>query len=214
MNETDNAVQRPIKPPKTYGYARVSSADQREDRQLISLREAGVNDTNIFTDHKSGKDFNRPAWRKLIRRLHRGDTLCITSLDRLGRNYEEMKSVWQHLTKKQGVNVRVLDMPLLNASKEQGITAEFLADLVFQVLAYVAQMEREHIRKRQKEGIDAAHLRGVKFGRPAIVLPANFKEMVELVFEKKISLREASRVCGISTSTFRRHSGQQNTITG
>ena len=213
MNETDNTEQRPIKPPKTYGYARVSSADQNEDRQLISLREAGVIDTNIFTDHKSGKDFNRPAWRKLTHRLHRGDTLFITSLDRLGRNYEEMKSVWQHLTKKQGVNVRVLDMPLLNASKEQGLTAEFLADLVFQVLAYVAQMEREHIRKRQKEGIDAAHLRGVKFGRPAIVLPDNFKEMVVQVIEKKISLREASRACGISTSTFRRHSGQLNKIT-
>ena len=205
MKDSKQKNQQSEIPCVTYGYARVSSTDQNEDRQLISLRQAGVTDGNIFVDHKSGKDFNRPAWRRLIRKLHRGDILFITSLDRLGRNYEEMQEVWRKLTKRQGVRIRVLDMPLLNTSNHEGLTAEFLADLFLQVLAYVAQMEREHIRKRQREGIDAARIRGVKFGRPAITLPANFQAIVGKVARKEISLRAASRLCGFSTATFRRH---------
>ena len=188
----------------TYGYARVSSAEQNEDRQLRSLRQAGVQDSNIFTDHKSGKDFNRPAWRKLIKRLHRGDRLVITSLDRLGRNYEEMQTVWNNLTKRKGIDVQILDMPFFKSVKGEGLTESFLADLFFKVLAYVAQMEREHIHTRQKEGIAAAHLRGVKFGRPRVNLPDNFEMLVEQVQQHTLSLRTASQLCGVSVSTFRR----------
>jgi len=205
MKENKARGNNPKRELITYGYARVSSVDQNEDRQLISLREAGVAETNILVDHKSGKDFNRPSWRKLNRKLLRGDTLFITSLDRLGRNYEEMQEVWRNLTKKKGVNIKVLDMPFLDSSNNNGLTQGFITDLFLQILSYVAQMEREHIRQRQKEGIAAAHLRGVKFGRPSITLPENFNEIVDLFSCHQISLREASRRCGFSTSTFRRY---------
>lgn len=205
MKENKARETNPKRELITYGYARVSSVDQNEDRQLISLREAGVADTNILIDHKSGKDFNRPSWRKLYNKLHRGDTLFITSLDRLGRNYEDMQEIWRKLTKKKGVNIRVLDMPFLDSSNNNGLTQGFITDLFLQILSYVAQMEREHIRKRQKEGIAAAHLRGVKFGRPSITLPENFNEIADLFSCHQISLREASRRCGFSTSTFRRY---------
>ncbi len=191
--------------PKVYGYARVSSVDQNEDRQLIALKQSGVEGNNIFIDHKSGKDFNRPAWQRLMRKIRRGDHLIVTSLDRLGRNYEEIQEVWKKLTKKQKVTITILDMPLLNSSAEQGLTTEFLGNLVLQVLAYVAQMEREHIHARQKEGIIAAHLRGVKFGRPRINLPENFQELVKKVEHREISIREASLQCGFSTATFQRY---------
>lgn len=185
-----------------YGYARVSSVDQNEDRQLISLHQAGVPDSHIFVDHKSGKDFNRPAWKKLLRKLRSGDLLIITSLDRLGRNYEEMQEIWRKLTKQQGIKVRVLDMPLLNLTKSSNLTEGFIADIFLQILAYVAQMEREHIHARQKEGIAAARRRGVKFGRPKVLIPKNFHELVMRVKNSELSINQASRRCGLSITTF------------
>ena len=196
--------QTPVGERIVYGYVRVSSTDQNEDRQLIALRQEGIEEANIFIDHKSGKDFNRPAWRKLMRRIHNGDQLIITSLDRLGRNYEEMQEIWRKLTKKNKIAVRVLDMPILNASPEAGLTSAFLGDLVLQVLSYVAQIEREHIHTRQKEGIAAAHLRGVKFGRPKIPLPEDFSTLKQKVLAHELPLRDAAKLCGLSVSTFRR----------
>ena len=187
--------------PKTFGYARVSTTGQNLARQLVALHEAGIPDTDIFTDQKSGKDFDRPAWKRLLRKLRPGDLLVVTSLDRFGRNYAEMTAVWSELVRTRNVHIRVLDMPILDTTVGQGLTAAFIGDLVLRVLSYVAEAERAHIRQRQKEGIAAAKARGVKFGRPAIRLPDDFSEVLARVLTRDLSIRSAAELCGVSRTT-------------
>lgn len=185
-----------------YGYVRVSSADQNEDRQLIALRKNGVPDHRIYADKQSGKDFERPKYKRLMRRLKPGDLLCVPSIDRLGRNYWEIQEQWRLLTQEKGVDICVLDMPLLDTRQGKDLMGTFIADLVLQILSFVAQNERENIRKRQAEGIAAAKARGVKFGRPSIPLPDNFYAVHKAWRSKKITLRQAAKACGMPEGTF------------
>ena len=161
-----------------YGYIRVSTKEQNEDRQMIALREVGVPEKNIFMDKQSGKDFNRPQYRKLLRKLKKDDLLYIKSIDRLGRNYEEILQQWRYLTKDKGIDIVVLDMPLLDTRRGKDLMGTFLSDIVLQVLSFVAENERTNIRQRQAEGIAAAKARGVRFGRPEKKIPADFEEIV------------------------------------
>lgn len=188
----------------TYGYARVSTVDQNEDRQLLALAKAGVSRENIFVDHRSGKDFDRPQWRKLKRKFRKGDLLVVTSIDRFGRCYEDIINEWRLIVKTKGVNIRVLDMPLLDTSAAQGLLAGFLSDLVLQILSFVAETERRHIKERQREGIDAAHLRGVKFGRPTLPRPVNICELFAEIRKGTISVTEVARLSNVSRTTIRR----------
>lgn len=185
---------------KTYGYVRVSTVDQNEDRQLIALRDFGVD--QIFRDKMSGKDFNRPQYLSMVRRLREGDLLVVTSIDRLGRNYKDIQQQWQILTRDRKIDIVVLDMPLLDTRKHKDLMGTFIADLVLQVLSFVAHTEREYIRKRQAEGIAAALARGVHFGRKEKPLPENFDSVHELWVAKEISGAEAARRCGMPLSTF------------
>lgn len=185
-----------------YGYVRVSSTDQNEDRQMIALREAGVQDKMIYTDKQSGKDFNRPQYRRLLRRLKKDDLLFIKSIDRLGRNYEEIQQQWRVLTKEKGIDICVLDMPLLDTRRGKDLVGTFLSDIVLQVLSFVAENERVNIRQRQAEGIAAAKKRGVRFGRPPKPLPENFQEVHQRWQAKEISVQQAARECGLPCSTF------------
>ncbi len=185
---------------KIYGYVRVSTVDQNEDRQLIALRNFGVE--RIFLDKMSGKDFNRPQYLSMVRRLREGDLLVVASIDRLGRNYKDIQQQWQILTRDRKVDIVVLDMPLLDTRKHKDLMGTFIADLVLQVLSFVAHTEREFIRKRQAEGIAAALARGVRFGRKAKPLPENFDSVHELWAARKISGAEAARRCGMPLSTF------------
>lgn len=162
-----------------YGYIRVSSVDQCEDRQTVAMSELGIPDTNIFTDKQSGKDFNRPKYVALLEELKAGDLLYIKSIDRLGRNYDEIQNQWRILTKERGIDISVIDMPLLDTRNGKDLMGTFLADIVLQVLSFVAQNERENIRKRQAEGIAAARARGVRFGRPFKKPPENFAGLVK-----------------------------------
>ena len=178
----------------TYGYVRVSTKEQNEDRQLLALRDFAVLEKNIYMDKLSGKDFNRPQYRKLLKKLRPGDLLVVKSIDRLGRNYEEILLQWRIITKEKKVNVAVLDMPLLDTRKSgNDLTGTFVADLVLQILSYVAQTERENIHQRQMEGIAAAKLRGVKFGRPRKDVPEQFWKLKEDWENEKITSREAVR---------------------
>ena len=170
---------------KTYGYARVSSTDQNEERQMLALCGQDIAQKNIFIDKLSGKDFNRPSYQRLIRKLRAGDLLYILSIDRLGRNYEEIQNQWRVLTKEIGADICVLDMPLLDTRRGKDLMGTFIADLVLQILSFVAQNERENIRKRQSQGIDAAKKRGVRFGRPKKELSPEFISCVEK-WEKKM----------------------------
>ena len=188
----------------TYGYVRVSSAEQNEDRQIRALVKQNIMQKNIYMDKQSGKDFNRPQYKKLVRKLKKGDILYILSIDRLGRNYEEIQNQWRILTKEMGIDIVVIDMPLLDTRSGKDLMGTFIADLVLQILSFVAQNERENIRLRQAQGIAAARLRGVKFGRPKKALPDNFDEMVINWRDKKISLPEVLIICGISEATFYR----------
>lgn len=188
----------------TYGYVRVSSADQNEDRQMIALREADVPEKNIFLDKQSGKDFERPNYKKMVRKLKAGDLLYILSIDRLGRNYEEIQKQWRILTKEIGVDICVLDMPLLDTRNGKDLMGTFIADLVLQILSFVAQSERENIRKRQAEGIAAAKAKGVKFGRPEKEVPDDFGKIVRSWEQKKSSFEEVLKKCGMSEATFYR----------
>ena len=186
-----------------YGYARVSTREQSEDRQLIAMRDFGVQDSNIFLDKQSGKDFHRQAYRKLLKKLKPGDTLVIKSIDRLGRNYGEILEQWRIITKERHIAIVVLDIPLLDTrQKERDLTGIFIADLVLQILSYVAQNERELIRQRQAEGIEAARIRGVKFGRPPMERPDIFQEVLEAWTQGEISAREAGRRLGVHYKTF------------
>lgn len=185
-----------------YGYIRVSSKDQNEDRQLIALRELSIPDVNIFLDKQSGKDFNRPQYKRLLRKLKKDDVLYIKSIDRLGRNYEEILDQWQMLTKKKGVDIVVLDMPLLDTRRGKDLIGTFIADLVLQVLSFVAQTERENIRQRQAEGIAAAKARGVQFGRPPGPRPDRYEEIKRKYLDGEISARKAASELGVAHRTF------------
>lgn len=189
-----------------YGYARVSSKDQNEARQIIALTEAGVDRKAIFVDKQSGKDFERPGYRRLLRKLKPGDVLIIESIDRLGRNYEEILDEWRMITKKEKAAIVVLDMPLLDTRERNrgDLTGAFIADIVLQILAYVAQTEREFNKKRQAEGIAAAMARGVRFGREPMERPEGLEEMQTLYQSGKISARKAGKMLGISHTTFMR----------
>ena len=185
-----------------FGYARVSTADQNEERQIFALRNQGVEEVNLYMDKQSGKDFNRPQYRKLVRKMRRGDLLYISSIDRLGRSYREIQEQWQYLTKEKKVDICVLDMPLLDTRNGKDLMGTFIADLVLQILSFVAQSERENIRKRQAEGIAAARARGVKFGRTPVPLPENFHEVHGAWRKKKMTLHQAAEACGMPAGTF------------
>lgn len=187
-----------------YGYARVSSMDQNEGRQMIALHEAAVLERNIFMDKQSGKDFDRPNYKKLVKKLKAGDLLYILSIDRLGRNYEEIQKQWRVLTKEIGIDICVLDMPLLDTRNGKDLMGTFIADLVLQILSFVAQSERENIKKRQAEGIDAAKEKGIMFGRPVKDVPDNFGQLVKRWEKKELSLTEVLQQCDMSESTFYR----------
>ena len=189
---------------KTYGYIRVSSTDQNEDRQLLAMQDKQIPPKNIFIDKQSGKDFDRPQYKKLMKKLKAGDLLYILSIDRLGRNYEEIQKQWRILTKEIRIDICVIDMPLLDTRNGKDLMGTFIADLVLQILSFVAQSERENIRKRQAEGIAAAKLRGVKFGRPIIHPPHDFPQIVKDYEKQQISLNEAIRKCNMSKATFYR----------
>ncbi len=189
---------------KTYGYARVSSSDQNEDRQMVALSALDIPSSRIFLDKVSGKDFIRPSYQGLVKKLKAGDLLYIKSIDRLGRNYEEIQNQWRILTKEKSVDIAVLDMPLLDTRRGKDLMGTFLADIVLQILSFVAQNEREVIRKRQAEGIAAARARGVKFGCPVINPPENFAELVKKWEAGKLPLRELLKITGLKDSTFYR----------
>ena len=185
-----------------YGYIRVSSKDQKEDRQQIALKEVGVELQNIYVDKQSGKDFNRPQYKKMLRKLKKDDLLYIKSIDRLGRNYEEILQQWRILTKEKGVDIVVLDMPLLDTRRGKDLMGTFLSDIVLQVLSFVAENERTNIKQRQAEGIAAAKAQGIKFGRPPLPLPDNFYEVHKAWRSKKITLTQAAEACNMPVGTF------------
>lgn len=189
------------RPAEAFGYVRVSMKDQNEDRQLIALESYNIPSENIFIDKKSGKDFNRPAYKRLIRKLRAGDMLYIKSIDRLGRNYEDIIEQWQHITKKKGVDIKVIDMPLLDTTYCKDLLGTFIADLVLQVMSFSAQLERENILQRQAEGISAAKAKGVKFGRKAVEVPENFEDIYIRWRNKELSNEQAAEACGFSVRT-------------
>lgn len=189
---------------KIYGYVRVSSIDQNEERQMIALAEVGVSEKNIFRDKQSGKSFERPQYKKMMKKLKAGDLLYILSIDRLGRNYEEIQNQWRIITKEIGVDICVLDMPLLDTRQGKDLMGTFMADLVLQILSFVAQSERENIKKRQEQGIAAAKAKGIRFGRPEIPVPDNFEKLVTDWEKKRSSLEETLKLCNMSEATFYR----------
>lgn len=187
-----------------YGYVRVSSTDQNEERQMAAMAKREIPEKNVFRDKQSGKDFERPQYKRMLKALKSGDTLYILSIDRLGRNYGEIQNQWRILTKKIGIDICVLDMPLLDTRQGKDLMGTFIADLVLQILSFAAQNERENIKKRQADGIAAAKTRGVKFGRPDISAPYDFADIVNRWERGKISLKKALKICGMSRSTFYR----------
>lgn len=186
----------------TYGYVRVSSREQNEDRQMAAMRELKIPEKNIYIDKQSGKDFERPAYRRMVKRMKRDDLLYIKSIDRLGRNYEEIQNQWRILTKEKGVDIVVLDMPLLDTRRGKDLMGTFLSDIVLQVLSFVAENERVNIRQRQAEGIAAAKAKGVRFGRPPKPLPDNFHEVYNAWKNKKLTQKQAAKACGLAETTF------------
>ena len=189
---------------QVYGYVRVSSLDQNEERQMIALREKQVDPRRIFMDKQSGKDFNRPQYQRMLKQLRAGDLLYVLSIDRLGRNYEEIQQQWRKLTKEIGADVCVLDMPLLDTRRDKDLMGTFIADLVLQILSFVSQSERENIRERQAQGIAAAKARGVRFGRPVKKPPEDFSKIVKAWETGKMTMAEALRRCNMEKSTFYR----------
>lgn len=187
-----------------YGYVRVSTREQNEQRQVIALNEYGITGKQIYMDKQSGKDFERPSYKCLIRKLKSGDTLVIKSIDRLGRNYDEILEQWRFITKEKGAAIIVLDMPLLNTKQDRDLTGILIADIVLQLLSYVAQTERENIRQRQAEGIAAAKAQGVRFGREPMERPLLYYELRDQWTSGSISAREAARQIGITHRTFLR----------
>ena len=186
-----------------YGYIRVSSRDQNEDRQLMAFAVLRIPEKNIYLDKQSGKDFERPQYRKMVRKLKKDDLLYIKSIDRLGRNYEEILEQWRVLTKEKGIDIVVLDMPLLDTRRGKDLMGTFLSDIVLQVLSFVAENERSNIRQRQAEGIAAAKAKGIRFGRPPKPLPENFYNLYQKWKSGKITGTSAAKECGMPLSTFR-----------
>ena len=193
-----------------FGYVRVSSQEQNEDRQLISMEQAGVPKNNIYIDKQSGKDFNRPNYKRLMKKLRSGDTLFIKSIDRLGRNYEEILNQWRIITKEKSVDVVVIDMPLLDTRHEKNLLGTFISDIVLQLLSYVSETERTNIKQRQAEGIAAAKKRGVKFGRPIKEMPPNFGELITQWEKKELTMQEIMKTYDMSESTFYRRMREYN----
>ena len=187
-----------------YGYIRVSSIDQNEERQVRALRAKGVKDKFIFIDKQSGKDFNRPQYKKMLKKLRSGDLLYILSIDRLGRNYAEIQNQWRILTKDIGVDVCVIDMPMLDTRINKDLLGTFIADLVLQIISFMAQSERENIRKRQEQGIAAAKAEGVHLGRPPKPLPENYHIYYQKWEAGKITGTAAAKECGMPLTSFRR----------
>ena len=185
-----------------YGYARVSTREQNEVRQIIALKGVKVTEENIYIDKQSGQNFERPNYQRMVKRLKKDDVVFIKSIDRLGRNYEEVLEQWRILTKDKGVDIVVLDMPLLDTRQGRDLTGTLIADIVLQLLSYVAQTERENIRQRQAEGIAAAKARGVRFGPKARALPDSFDDLRQAWRGGRITLREAASACGMPKSTF------------
>lgn len=200
---------------KKYGYVRVSTREQNLERQILAMKEEGIEDKNIYADQMSGKDFDRPKYNRLMKKLKPGDLLVIKSIDRLGRNYTEILEQWRVITKNKKANIKVIDMPLLNTETGHGdLTGVFISDLVLQILAYVAETERAFIKQRQAEGIAIAKKNGVKFGREKLDLPRNFEEYHRLWKDKKISVREVAKAVGMSTSTFYRRCREKEENSG
>ena len=190
---------------KIYGYIRVSSTDQNEDRQLIAMDKLNIPQAQIFMDKQSGKDFDRPAYKSLVKKLNAGDLLYVLSIDRLGRNYEEIQNQWRILTKEKGTDIVVIDMPLLDTRLHKDLMGTFISDLVLQILSFAAQSERDSIKKRQAEGIAAAKIRGTHMGRPIKKVPENFSTLVHQWEQKQISNAEILKKCGsICEATFYR----------
>lgn len=186
-----------------YGYVRVSTKEQNEDRQLIALHDVGVMQKNIYMDKQSGKDFNRPQYKKLLKKLKPGDLLYIKSIDRLGRNYEEIQNQWRIITKEKNADIYVIDMPLLDTRRGKDLLGTFISDLVLQLLSFVAENERTNIKQRQAEGIAAAKAKGIRFGRPPKPLPDNFHEAYQRWKQGEITGTAAAKECGMPLSTFR-----------
>lgn len=184
-----------------YGYVRVSSRDQNIERQMISLKEFGVKKEDIYIDKQSGKDFNRPAYRRMMRKIKSGDIIITKSIDRLGRNYEEIKEQWRIITKKKGADIIIQDMPLLDTTKTKDLLGSFISDVVLQLLSFVAENERNNIRTRQAEGIAAAKAKGIKFGKPAIPMPENFPELYCRWEKGDITILEFADICNMGRST-------------
>lgn len=187
---------------KTYGYVRVSTREQNEDRQLIALQALDIPQGNIYMDKQSGKNFDRPQYQRMLKRLKKDDVLYVKSIDRLGRNYEEILEQWRILTKVKGIDIVILDMPLLDTRRGKDLMGTFLSDVVLQVLSFVAENERSNIRQRQAEGIAAAKARGVRFGRPINPLPDNFGSVRRDWLNKKLTLRQAASACNMPVGTF------------
>lgn len=188
---------------KLYGYIRVSTAEQNEDRQRRALLAAGVSKSRIYMDKLSGKDFDRPQYQRLLEKLDSNSTLFVKSIDRLGRSYMDLNEQWRIITKEKGADIVVMDMPLLDTRRDKNLLGTLISDMVLALLSYVAENERINIRQRQAEGIVAAKLRGVKFGRPSKPLPDNFFEVQKLWKEKKLTIKQAAKACGMPESTFR-----------
>lgn len=189
---------------KVYGYVRVSSTEQNEGRQMLAMERAGVAVGNIFMDKQSGKDFHRADYRKMVSKMQKGDLLYIMSIDRLGRDYAEIQNQWRMLTKEIGIDICVMDMPLLDTRNGKDLMGTFIADLVLQILSFVAENERVMIRNRQEQGIAAAKKRGVRFGRPERPLPGNFGEIIKQWENGQITFRDAIQECNMSQATFYR----------
>ena len=187
---------------EVYGYIRVSSRDQNEDRQMVAMQGLAIPEKHIFMDKQSGKDFLRPQYQRMVKKLRPDDLLYVKSIDRLGRNYEEILEQWRILTKEKGVDIVVLDMPLLDTRRGKDLMGTFLSDIVLQVLSFAAENERSNIRQRQAEGIAAAKAKGVKFGRPPHPLPDNFSKVHRDWRNKKLTLREAADACAMPVGTF------------
>ncbi len=187
-----------------YGYVRVSSRDQNEDRQLIAMEKVKVPESNIYLDRQSGKDFSRPMYMKLVNQVQEGDTIFIKSIDRLGRNYEEILGQWRYLTKDKRADIVIIDMPILDTRYGKDLIGTFVSDIVLQILSFVSENERDNIRERQREGISAARMRGVRFGRPRCIPPDDIEDIFTSYRKKEISGRKAAALCGVSPATFYR----------
>lgn len=195
-----------------YGYVRVSTREQNVERQLIALEKAGIHEKKIFIDRQSGKDFERPAYRRMMKKLRAGDIVVTKSIDRLGRNYEEIKEQWRIITKEIGADIIIQDMPLLDTTKSRDLMGNFISDVVLQLLSFVAENERNNIRVRQAEGIAAARKRGVRFGKPAIPMPGNFPELYQNWKTGVLTVNEFARLCHVGRSTMYKRIGEYRAV--